>query len=98
MGWKPWLGAVPDARGTHFRVWAPKTPSLEVKVGDRAVPMRRGDDAYFTAHVEGVRPGARYFYRFPDGRDRPDPAPLLHPQGVHPPPAALDPPPIPPPL
>ena len=83
MGWKPWLGAVPDARGTQFRVWGPKTPSLEVKVGDRAVPMRRGDDAYFTAHVEGVRPGDRYLYRFPDGRERPDPASLLQPEGVH---------------
>jgi maltooligosyltrehalose trehalohydrolase len=90
MGWKPWLGAVPDARGTHFRVWAPKTPSLEVKVGDRAVPMRRGDDAYFTAHVEGVRPGARYFYRFPDGRERPDPASLLQPEGVHGPGEVVD--------
>src|SRR5258708_39980614 len=90
MGWKPWLGAVADARGAHFRVWAPKTPSLEVKVGDRAIPMRRGDDGYFTAHVEGVRPGARFFYRFPDGRERPDPASLLQPEGGHGPSEVVD--------
>jgi maltooligosyltrehalose trehalohydrolase len=84
MTWKPSLGAVPDARGTDFRVWAPKTDSLSLKVlGGPTLPLRREADGMFTGRVDGVQPGARYFYRFPDGRERPDPASLLQPEGVH---------------
>src|SRR5882762_293650 len=84
MTWKPWLGAVPDGRGTHFRVWAPKTDSLSVRVLDGpTVPLQREADGYFAGRAAGVQAGARYFYRFPDGRDRPDPASLLQPDGVH---------------
>jgi maltooligosyltrehalose trehalohydrolase len=91
MTWKPWLGAVPGARGTHFRVWAPRTDSLSVNVlGGPRVPLRREDDGYFTGRVEGVQAGARYFYRFPDGRERPDPASLLQPEGVHGPSEVVD--------
>ncbi|HEY2030206.1 MAG TPA: malto-oligosyltrehalose trehalohydrolase, partial [Myxococcales bacterium] len=90
MTWKPWLGAVPDQSGTHFRVWAPKTDALSVKLQDRVVPMQREADGYFTARIEGVRPGARYSYRFPDGRERPDPASLLQPEGVHGPSEVVD--------
>jgi maltooligosyltrehalose trehalohydrolase len=91
MAWKPWLGAVPDASGTHFRVWAPKHPSLSVSiVGGPVVPLRRDDDGWFTGRANGVRPGARYLYRFPDGRERPDPASLLQPEGVHGPSEVVD--------
>jgi maltooligosyltrehalose trehalohydrolase len=90
MTWKPWLGAVPDSSGTHFRVWAPKTDELAVRLDGRAVPMERDADGYFTAHVEGVRPGARYSYQFPDGRQRPDPASVLQPEGVHGPSEVVD--------
>jgi maltooligosyltrehalose trehalohydrolase len=81
--WKPYLGAVPDARGTLFRVWAPKTEKLVVKLGERIAEMHREADGYFTAYVDGVRAGARYSYKFPDGRERPDPASLLQPESVH---------------
>ena len=30
-----------------------------------------------------MRAGVRYFFRFPDGRERPDPASRLQPLGVH---------------
>jgi maltooligosyltrehalose trehalohydrolase len=90
MTWKPWLGAVPDGNGTHFRVWAPKTDALSVKLQDRTVPMQREADGYFVARIEGVRPGARYSYRFPDGRERPDPASLFQPEGVHGPSEVVD--------
>jgi maltooligosyltrehalose trehalohydrolase len=83
MTWKPWLGAVPDARGTHFRVWAPKADSLSVRVLDGpTVSLQREADGYFAGRAVGVQAGARYFYRFPDGRERPDPASLLQPEGV----------------
>ena len=91
MTWKPWLGAVPDATGTHFRVWAPKVDALAANVlGGPTVPLRRDAEGYFTGRADGVRSGARYFYRFPDGRERPDPASLLQPQGVHGPSEIVD--------
>ena len=90
MTWKQWLGAVPDAGGTHFRVWAPKAGSLAVKIADRAVSMRREAEGYYTLYSPGVRAGARYSYRFPDGRERPDPASLLQPKGVHGPSEVVD--------
>ncbi|MGZ6126375.1 MAG: malto-oligosyltrehalose trehalohydrolase [Myxococcales bacterium] len=91
MTWKPWLGAVPDAAGAHFRVWAPKADSLSVRVlGGPTVPLRREADGYFAGRGEGVRAGARYLYRLPDGRERPDPASLLQPEGVHGPSEVVD--------
>jgi maltooligosyltrehalose trehalohydrolase len=91
MPWQPWLGAVPDANGTAFRVWAPRASSLEVKVaGGPTARLRPDADGYYTAFLEGVRPGARYTYRFPDGRERPDPASLLQPEGVHGPSEVVD--------
>src|SRR6267143_1332175 len=91
MTWKPWLGAVPDARGTHFRVWAPKADSLSVRVLDGpTVSLQREADGYFAGRAAGVQAGARYFYRFPDGRQRPDPASPLQPEGVHGPSEVVD--------
>src|SRR5437868_12929548 len=91
MPWQPWLGAVPSANGTSFRVWAPRARSLEVKVISGSTARLRPDaDGYYTGFLEGVRPGARYLYRFPDGRERPDPASLLQPEGVHGPSEVVD--------
>ena len=91
MAWTPWLGAVPDrkAKSVGFRVWAPRAKSLEVHVlgGSGARETRAAlaadGEGYFTASIENVPVGARYFYRFPDGSERPDPASLLQPEGVH---------------
>src|SRR5438445_12042389 len=91
MPWKPWLGAVPSANGTSFRGWAPRTPSLEVKIkGGPTARLRADGEGYHTGFLEGVQPGARYLYRFPDGRERPDPASLLQPDGVHGPSQVVD--------
>src|SRR5438309_4762669 len=91
MPWKPWLGAVPSANGTSFRVWAPRTPSLEVKIkGGPTARLRADGEGYHTGFLEGVQPGARYLYRFHDGRERPDPASLLQPDGVHGPSEVVD--------
>src|SRR5438045_9540685 len=85
-----WLGAIPDDGGTHFRVWAPRAGSLSVKVDGALFALTPESDGYFAGRVQGVRAGARYFYRFPDGRERPDPASLLQPQGVHGPSEVVD--------
>src|SRR6266851_4438129 len=91
MPWQPWRGAGPGRGGTSFRVWAPRTSSLEVKIVDGPTARLRADgEGYYAATLEGVRPGARYVYRFPDGRERPDPASLLQPEGVHGPSEVVD--------
>ena len=89
--WQPWLGAVPSKSATTFRVWAPRTNALSVRVVDGPTAALKADgEGYFSATVEGVRPGARYLYRFPDGRERPDPASLGQPDGVHGPSEVVD--------
>src|SRR5882672_6518578 len=85
------LGAIPGPVGTTFRVWAPRDQRLSVSlVGGRAVPLRPEGDGYLSGFAEGVRAGARYFYRFSDGRERPDPASLFQPLGVHGPSEVVD--------
>jgi maltooligosyltrehalose trehalohydrolase len=91
MAWQPWLSAVPGETATRFRVWAPRAGRLEVRIeGAGAFPLVAEGDGYFIATVPGVGAGARYVYRFPDGRERPDPASLLQPDGVHGPSAVVD--------
>src|SRR5438132_2006914 len=85
-----WLGATPDDQGTHFRVWAPRTDSLWVKADGGLFGLTPESDGYFAGRIQGLRAGARYFYRFPDGRERPDPASLLQPLGVHGPSEVVD--------
>src|SRR4051794_22018181 len=85
------IGALPGPTGTRFRVWAPRAESLSVRVVDGPlVPMQREAEGYFSCEIAGVRAGARYVYRFPDGRERPDPASLLQPLGVHGPSEVVD--------
>ena len=91
MPWRPSLGAIPSPAGTSFRVWAPHAQSLEVRVvGGPSAALQPQPDGYFAATLAGVGPGARYFYRFPDGRERPDPASLSQPEGVHGPSEVVD--------
>src|SRR5881394_1863504 len=74
----------------EFRVWAPRASPLQLRVIDGpTVDLERSDDGYFSGQVD-VRPGARYFYRFPDGRERPDPRSLFQPLGVHGPSEVVD--------
>lgn len=91
MAWTQWLGAMPVSGGTRFRVWAPKTQTLSVRVvGGPSLALQREADGYFTGVAPGVQAGARYVFRFPDGRERPDPASLLQPEGVHGPSEVVD--------
>ena len=91
MAWTQWLGAIPFEGGTRFRVWAPKADALSVQVvGGPLVALQREGEGYFAGVAEGVRAGARYLYRFADGRERPDPASLLQPLGVHGPSEVVD--------
>ncbi|MCB2155798.1 malto-oligosyltrehalose trehalohydrolase [bacterium] len=70
----------------HFRVWAPESNDVRLHLvapEDRIVPMTRCDRGYWETTLEGLEPGARYFFQ-PDGhQDRPDPASRSQPEGVH---------------
>jgi maltooligosyltrehalose trehalohydrolase len=83
---EPLLGAVslPGDR-CLFRVWAPYYDRVEVHLltpAERRVPLERKDHGYHEAEVEGVSPGARYFFAV-GANERPDPASRLQPLGVH---------------
>ena len=90
----PPLGATPfPGQGWRFVVWAPAAKELSVHIegdGDRVVPMQKSDSGYFETTITKVDPGARYFYRFEDGRELPDPASRCQPEGVHGPSQVVD--------
>jgi maltooligosyltrehalose trehalohydrolase len=83
----PRLGAtcLPDG-SCEFLVWAPRGSEVQAHVvaprEQRAAlePQGRG---YYRGRLSQVGPGARYFYSLGAGKDRPDPASRLQPQGVH---------------
>lgn len=81
------LGAVPLEDGrVHFKVWAPKAETLEVRLVspmERLQPLTKGNDGYFYGVCDDVAPGSRYFYRLDGGKERPDPASRFQPEGVH---------------
>jgi maltooligosyltrehalose trehalohydrolase len=90
------LGATPLAGGgTFFRVWAPKTKTLSVRLfpteEGRVIPLRDEGNGYFAGTVNGVGAGDRYLYRLDDGMERPDPASRFQQEGVHGPSRVVDP-------
>ncbi len=67
-------GPVPDPSGTLFRLWAPDQPDVSLILENRPpLPMQHQDTDFWTLHVPGVAPGARYRFKV-DGYDFPDPA------------------------
>jgi maltooligosyltrehalose trehalohydrolase len=83
----PTLGARYLGNGRcRFLVWAPHHERIDLHLvapADRIVPLEPLPRGYFTAIVDGVSPGAKYLYRFADGRERPDPASFFQADGVH---------------
>ncbi|MCC6858930.1 MAG: malto-oligosyltrehalose trehalohydrolase [Bryobacterales bacterium] len=78
----------------EFLLWAPQAERVDlhlVRPEDRLVPMRASGRGYYCLTLEGVRPGARYFYRLNGRVDRPDPASRCQPEGVHGPSEIVDP-------
>ena len=79
------FGAWLDARGAHFRLWAPSAARVELVLEgfDQPVPMTPAGDGTFAAEVDGPSHGRRYWYRV-DGRGPfPDPASRWQPDGAH---------------
>src|SRR4051794_5008610 len=95
-GWRPSLGAWPEAGGTRFRVWAPEARAvelvLELRGGDETVvPLARSDDGTFGGLVAEAKAGDRYRYRVDGQGSFPDPATRYQPEGVHGPSEVVDP-------
>ncbi|MGE5189224.1 MAG: malto-oligosyltrehalose trehalohydrolase [Gemmatimonadota bacterium] len=88
------LGAIPLADGRcRFRVFAPAAASVSVRQlspRERSVALEKDAGGYHAGVVEGVGPGALYFYRLDGRTDRPDPASRFQPRGVHGPSQVVD--------
>ncbi len=68
----------------EFRVWAPHVEKIELHIvapQDRRIALTKNARGYHEALVDAGA-GTRYFFII-DGRDRPDPASRLQPDGVH---------------
>lgn len=92
------IGAeVNSAGGTHFRVWAPKSRSVNLILesgGPQSAaqfPMTREEQGYWSCYVPQAQAGMLYRFRL-DGRDDnfPDPASRYQPQGPHGPSQIID--------
>jgi maltooligosyltrehalose trehalohydrolase len=83
------FGARLTADGTSFRLWAPLAKRVDL-VLDKAQPMQRGDDGWFSAEVSGVKAGARYKFRIDGEIDVPDSASAFQPDDVSGPSEVID--------
>ncbi len=77
------VGAEVVDGGVHFRVWAPRRQRVDVVVEGRIAPLRPEGGGYFSAHVAGARPDARYRLRLDESDLYPDPASRCQPDGPH---------------
>jgi malto-oligosyltrehalose trehalohydrolase len=75
--------------GATFRLWAPAAQRVDLLL-ERAHPMTRGEDGWFSAELGGVKAGALYKYRVDDEIDVPDPASAFQPQDVAGPSEVID--------
>ena len=90
------IGALPDATGTHFRVWAPNAQQVKVIIYDGNTPttshtLSVESSGYHSGHIKDIEVGARYMYRLDSGDPRPDPASRFQPETVHGPSQVVDP-------
>src|SRR5437868_6477443 len=90
--WRLTRGATVEADGAvTFSVWAPRCPSLTVRITDAGgaaraeLPMRAGPGGVHTARAAAgvAAAGDDYIYLLPGIGPRPDPVSRLQPAGVH---------------
>lgn len=68
------FGPTVSVRGTGFRLWAPGLDSAELLIeGSEPRGAKRGENGFFSWHVDGAGPGTRYMFRG-GGLAFPDPA------------------------
>ncbi|MFO1501233.1 MAG: malto-oligosyltrehalose trehalohydrolase [Verrucomicrobiota bacterium] len=84
--------------GAHFRVWAPRSATVGIRLGysaaevDAAAPqaLLSEDGGYFSGHVPGAAAGMLYRVQL-EGGSYPDPATRFQPDGPHGPSQIIDP-------
>jgi maltooligosyltrehalose trehalohydrolase len=89
------FGARLTADGASFRLWAPAAKRVDLLLAtssspEKACPLRRGEDGWFSIHRSGVKSGARYKFRIDDEIDVPDPASAFQPDDVSGPSELID--------
>lgn len=89
------LGAIPDAQGTSFRVWAPTASGVTVRLFATGDPdaddiietheLAAGPDGTWSARADGIGHGTYYDYlvRFPDGAEHRTADPWARAAGVN---------------
>ncbi|RZA11957.1 MAG: malto-oligosyltrehalose trehalohydrolase, partial [Proteobacteria bacterium] len=76
------LGAIPHAKGTHFRVWAEGHQAVTLDIeGHSSLDMQPVGEGYFEADVAGIGEGDRYRYGIDGGPALPDLASRAQPEG-----------------
>jgi maltooligosyltrehalose trehalohydrolase len=86
-----------EGGGAALRVWAPAVKRLDLVVpaaagrAERAIPMQREADGYFSGVDPGAVAGGRYWLRLDGEKLRPDPASRWQPDGPHQASAYVDP-------
>jgi maltooligosyltrehalose trehalohydrolase len=79
-------GAYLKDNACNFVVWAPEKKSVELIVThpfQKTYPLQKDDAGYWQVTMQNATPGIRYLYRLDGDMERPDPASLSQPEGVH---------------
>ena len=85
------IGAEPRGDSTEFRVWAPRSRTVDViDAHDRPTALKPEGDGYFSATAP-IGVGGRYRYRLDAATVYPDPASRRQPEGPHGPSEVVDP-------
>jgi maltooligosyltrehalose trehalohydrolase len=81
------------SKGVLFRLWAPMSEAVSVKIYDLDVvlPMSRLPRGWYEVEGEDAEPGMRYRFVLEDGSEVPDPASRFQPDDVHGPSEIVDP-------
>jgi maltooligosyltrehalose trehalohydrolase len=78
-----------DPGFAEVRVWAPNAGEVLLKLDVLEHSLVKEEYGYWTLKTNHLKPGDNYWFKV-DGKQLPDPASLLQPQGVHGPSEAFD--------
>ena len=80
-------------KGVRFRLWAPLSKSVSLKVYEleHVVPMQDAGRGWYEVEVEEALPGMRYRFVLENGQEVPDPASRFQPEDVDGPSEIIDP-------
>jgi maltooligosyltrehalose trehalohydrolase len=89
------FGARLTADGASFRLWAPAAKRVDLlleksMLPEKAYPLLRGQDGWFSADLAGAKAGTLYKFRIDDETDVPDPASAFQPDDVSGPSEVID--------